>query len=120
MAKKNLLEETIEDIARSGHAVEQIVFIGSERSGHSCTWDEFRSLADVTYDDGFGAQIVALDLVIVFSDGTKMWRHEYAGSEGWEYSTPFKMPKHLKPMSRLVANEAEVGWVTLANMNADR
>lgn len=51
----NLLKETLEDIKHSGHEIADIVFIGSQNSGYSCTWLEFEKLADQEYDDGFGA-----------------------------------------------------------------
>lgn len=113
----NLLNETIEDIAESGHKVEDIIFIGSEESGHSCTWDEFVLLADREYDDGFGAQEVADDLVIVFSDRSKMWRHEYDGSEYWAYSRPFNAPPEKKPIKSLFVPSERVGWMSLGGIN---
>jgi len=116
----NLLKETIEDIKQSGHKPDDIVFIGSERSGYSCTWDEFTKLADRDYDSGFGAQKVARDLIIVFSDGTKMWRHEYDGSENWDYSSPFKMPRETKPVTNLFVPPERVGWMGLAEINAEK
>lgn len=112
----NLLSETIEDIANAGKTPEQIIFIGSEQSGHQCTWAEFQVLADVEYDRGFGAQKVASDLIIAFSDGSKMWRHEYDGSERWGYSTPFEAPAKAKPINRLVVKGDQVGWRTLADV----
>lgn len=114
----NLLKETKETIAASGHTEADIVFIGSEESGHECTWDEFCLLADVEYDDGFGAQEVAEDLIIVFSDGQKLWRDEYDGSEGWMYSTQFKRPEKALPITRLTVNKTNfVGWADLADLN---
>lgn len=114
----NLLQETIADIEESEHTPDDIIFIGSETSGHSCTWEEFSLMADQDYDDGYGAQEVAEDLIIVFSDGSKMWRHEYDGSESWLYSTPFKMSKDLKPITRLICDPVKhIGWKTLANLN---
>lgn len=110
----NLLKETIEHIERSGHTLENITFIGSEETGHSCTWNEYSELADLEYDSGFGAQEVATDLVIVFSDGTQMWRHEYDGSEWWDYSKPFEMPSQLKPITTLCNGGM---WEDLAEMN---
>ena len=115
----NLLEETIEDIARSGHKPEDIIFIGSEASGHRCTWEEFQALANVDYDAGYGAQEIASDLIIVFRDGAKMWRHEYDGSERWDYSEPFKMPEQSLPIKRLKVPADRVGWCDLAECNAD-
>lgn len=97
----NLLQETKTDIADSGHEPQDIIFIGSESSGRSCTWDEFQILANHEYDSGFGAQEVAADLVIVFADGQKMWRNEYDGSECWAFSKPFVMPENLHPITNL-------------------
>lgn len=112
----NLLKETIECIKESGHTVNQIVFIGSEKSGHSCTWEEFEILANKEYDNGYGRQKVAKDLIIVFSDGQKMWRGEYDGSEWWEFSTPFKMPETKKPIKNLFS---EFGCYSLEPLNEE-
>jgi hypothetical protein len=97
----NLLQETTECIARSGHTPEDAIFIGSTESGHGCTWDEFRSLADFDYDPGFGAAEVPTDLRIVFSDGSDMRRGEYDGQEWWEYSKPFVRPSEPKAIHTL-------------------
>lgn len=115
----NLLTETLEDIKRSGHEVCDIIFIGSVESGHSCTWDEFAVMADREYDDGYGAQEVAMDLIIAFSDKTTMWRHEYDGSECWEYSKPFVMPIEQKPIKHLFVDDIDrVGWCNLSELNS--
>lgn len=84
----NLLSETRADIAASGPAVGDVVFIGSYDAKYSLTWAEFERLADVEYDSGFGSAEVATDLIIRFSDGKSMWRHEYDGSENWDYEPP--------------------------------
>lgn len=97
----NLLQETLEDIKDSGHTLQDVIFIGSEESGHSCTWEEFEKLADRDYYAGHGAQEVATDLIIVFSDGAKMWRGEYDGAEWWCYSSPFVQPAVTKPIANL-------------------
>lgn len=114
----NLLKETVESITESGHTPEDVVFIGSEASGHECTWEQFQRLADVDYDAGFGAQKVASDLVIVFRDGQSMNRSEYDGSECWNVMAPFKRPKKSLPITRLIVTEDRVGWCTLAECNA--
>lgn len=111
----NLLEETIDAIEESGHSPDDIIFIGSEESGHSCTWGEFQQLADREYDSGFGWQEVANDLIVVFSDGQKLWRGEYGGSEWWNFSKPFKMPKQKKPIGNLFAR---IGWESLEVINS--
>jgi hypothetical protein len=109
-----LITETKEAIKRSGHKIADIIFIGSEVSGHSCTWKEFEQLANFDYDSGFGSQEVATDLIIVFSDGAKMWRDEYDGSEGWAYSSPFKMPTKFKPITTLCNGDS---WASIEEMN---
>lgn len=114
----NLLKETKDAIASSRHTEADIVFIGSEATGHECTWAEFCTLADVEYDAGFGAAEVAKDLCIVFSDGQKMWRGEYDGSEWWEHSTQFKRPEKALPIARLtVVGTDKLGSETLAGLN---
>lgn len=113
----NLLQETQDAIRSSGHTPEDIIFIGSEESGHQCSWEEFCHLADVEYDEGFGAQRVATDLIVVFEDGQKLWRGEYDGSEWWEHSTPFVQPSASLPISRLVVPEERTGWASLAECN---
>jgi len=114
---KNFLKETIEDIEKSGHTIKDIVFIGSQESGHSCTWDEFCLLADREYDNWYGHSEVADDLIIVFKDGMKMWRREYDGFEWWEYSKPFIMPEVKLKITRLICEE-EVGWRSLNELNS--
>lgn len=114
---KNLLQETKEAIKSSGHKKSDIVFIGSEKTGHECTWAEFCKLADVEYNAGYGAAKVAQDLVVVFADGQKLWRREYDGLEWWEHSTPFVRPKRKLPINSLVVPKERVGWMDLAEIN---
>lgn len=109
----NLLKETLAAIMESGHTPNQIAFIGSEESGHSCTWPEFEKLADFEYDNSYGAQEVASDLIVVFSDGTKLWRGEYDGSEWWEFSSPFVPPTEHKPITKLAGGM----WASLSDLN---
>jgi len=98
---KNLLVETKKAIKGSGHSIKDIIFIGSQKTGYECTWEQFKTLADKNYDCGFGGDVVSSDLIVVFSDGQKMWRGEYDGSEWWEYSTPFIKPKIRKRITDL-------------------
>lgn len=69
------LEITKAAIADSWHTPNDIIFIGSLVSGHSCTWNEFCDLADFDYDS------VAIDLRIVFKDNTYLYRDAKPGSE---------------------------------------
>jgi len=116
---RNLLIETKNAIKDSNHNLGQIIFIGSEESGHSCTWSEFCCLANQEYDSGYGAQQVACDLIIAFDDGQKMWRNEYDGSEGWEYSTPLKISPQKKTIKYLFVFGNKVGWESLQRLHEE-
>ena len=113
----NLLQETMEDIKKSGHKISDIYFIGSEDGLYECTWSEFLSLADFEYHAGFGAQEIAGDLIIVFKDGQTMTRGEYDGSEWWQYSKPFKKQKTTKPIKRLENSKESIGWYSIQEIN---
>lgn len=97
----NLLKETLEDIGESGYTPGDIIFIGSVGGKLRCTWEQFAALADREYDDGYRCQEVASDLIIVFSDKSKLYRAEYDGSEWWVYDRVFEMPEHVKPVTNL-------------------
>jgi len=112
----NLLTETRREIEAFERTPADVVFIGSLASGHRCTWDEFVRLADFDYDDGYGAQEVASDLVIVFRDGSLLQRHEYGGSEGWEFVST-TIPAESRPIRTL--GGPEVAWSTLAELNQE-
>lgn len=111
----NLLTETKAAIKDSGHKPADIVFIGSSDAEYRCTWAEFQKVANVQYDSGYGAQEVATDLVIRFSDGKSMWRHEYDGSEYWEYDPPANVDysKPGKPITVLAGNY----WPSMAALH---
>jgi len=116
----NFLKETNDGIKRSGHTTDDIIFIGARISGHRCTWEQFTMLADFEYDAGFGAAQIATDLIVVFQDGSSMWRSEYDGSEWWGYSEPFIDPQESHEITRLsVIGTNLVGWCSLYELNAE-
>jgi len=110
----NLLDETIEDFKVFKLSYKDIIFIGSEETGHSCTWSEFQDLANIEYDSGYGGQEIASDLIIVFKNGAIMSRSEYDGSEAWILSKPFKMPQVKQKIYGLKAHQ---GWLSLAEIS---
>lgn len=85
-----LLEETIESLANCNLTPSDVEYVGNEQ--FYCTWDEFSELANHDYDNGFGANEVSLFLEIV---GKDWWleRHEYDGSEWWEFKSMPEKPK---------------------------
>ena len=111
----NLLQETLEAIALADMTPEDVVFIGSLISGHSCSWEEFTALADREYDAGYGRQEVAEDLTIVFRGGARLERREYDGSEWWELVRVTKTLE-AKPLKTIFVGE-KGGWCTLAELN---
>ena len=63
---KNLLEETVLFIHDTNHVIENVSWVGSMDGKYAITWDAFTEISDVLYDDGYGSQEVAADLVVVF------------------------------------------------------
>ena len=116
----NFLEETKSKIEEAGCSTDDIIFIGSEKSGHSCTWDEFCAFANVAYDNSYGRVEVATDLTIVFKNKTRLVREEYDGSEWWEIIKPFKMPKATYKIDNLFRAFAKRTYEeTLAELELD-
>lgn len=83
----NLLEETLGFLAKNKLTKDDVCWIG-DGNGY-CDWDYFAANANFKYDGGFGAEFINRDLVVV---GKDWWleRHEYDGSEWWEYK---KLPE---------------------------
>lgn len=80
----NLLSETIEQLTVEGLAPDDVAWVGSNDGKQATDWAGFVALADRDYRAGFGINEVALSLVVV---GHDWWleRHEYDGSEWWEF-----------------------------------
>lgn len=79
----NLFAETLEKLKENGKTFNDVLWCGSYEC--SMTPEEFKKIAELTeYDEGYGGQEVANDLIVV---GADFWleRHEYDGSEWWEY-----------------------------------
>lgn len=109
----NLYSEIVKKLKTFGKTVDDIEFV----CGESFCVDvkEFLEIAKKTnYDAGYGAQEVAHDLLIV---GKDWWleRHEYDGSEWFEYKTMPKKPEKEKHIKRLAFGL----WDSLEKMNDD-
>lgn len=87
---RNLKTETIEDLKQNGKTLKDVLWCGNEDFGWF-TIEDFLELANKYYDNGYGGAEVIKDLYIV---GEDFWleRHEYDGSEWWEYKTMPKKP----------------------------
>jgi hypothetical protein len=108
----NLLEETKRILQKTGHTLSDIVWVGCE--DYRIEIDQFIELADVVYDDGYGSEEVATDLLVV---GADWWleRHKYDGSEWWEYKTIPQMPEEVRSVDRVVATDRWGGTLTRIN-----
>jgi hypothetical protein len=111
----NLLEETIANINGSDHSVEDVDWIGSRDGEYAMSWAEFEKIADFEYNDGYGAAEIAVDLVVVFKDGSYMVRQEYDGSESWEFMEILTKKEKTKPITNLGGEEQM--WPKLAELN---
>ena len=87
----NLKEETLEELESHGYSIGDVAWVGSD--DYEIPVDRFWELADVEYDSGFGCQEVATDLMVVLDDGSWLERHEYDGSEWWEYKRTPERPR---------------------------
>ena len=95
----SLLQETIDTLKENEKTPEDVVWVGSVAFG-SFNWAEFTKLANIDYYDSFGSQEIAKDLLVV---GKDWWleRHEYDGSEWWEYKDYPKQPDKRIPTTLL-------------------
>ena len=79
----NFLRETIESIGETNHSEQDVMFVGSADGEYRVSWDKFKEISNFEYDNGYGGQEVAYDLIVYFKDGSWLERYEYDGSERW-------------------------------------
>ena len=102
---KNLLKETIECLNENGKSTSDVLWVGrnyhiyktKEDVCYKSTWGNFTLKANFTYDAGFGGNEIPMDLIVV---GKDFWleRHEYDGSEWWEFKTMPVKPEETKEL----------------------
>ena len=121
---ENLLEETIKILKEYRKEISDIKWIGNY--DYYINIDDFLRVADTNYDSGYGGQEVAVDLFIV---GDDWWleRHEYDGSEWWEFKSipikPNKVLPNFKSLTEAQARENNLdvwGWSSLEKLNGIR
>lgn len=96
----NLLNETIRVLKEHGKEFSDIHYVCGDQF-EVLNFEELARQAD--YDDGYGGQEIAIDLKIV---GDNWWleRHEYDGSEWWEYKEKPQRPKSAVKMGKLTTD----------------
>jgi hypothetical protein len=83
--KVNLLQETLNELANNNLTSSNVEWVGSKCGKFKISWDDFVKIADIEYDNGFGGNEIASNLVVV---GKDWWlsREEYDGSEWWRFN----------------------------------
>jgi len=91
----NLLQETKNIIKFFGKFQKDVEWVGTQHVFMS--WGSFKKWADVDYDNSFGGEVINPDLLVV---GEDWWleRHEYDGSEWWEYKEKPEKPLHKQTL----------------------
>ena len=112
----NLLKETLEELKDNNLIPSDILWVGSKDGKFAITWEEFVNIADVEYNNGFGGQEIADDLVVV---GKNFWleRHEYDGAENWVYREKPVLAVNFKKFSNV---KSQNYWELLGEINQKR
>ena len=112
MSKVNLGNETLNRLHSYGYSINDISWIGSKDMVIPTT--NFMSIAfDTNYDNGYGSQEVASNLVVVMKDGSWFDRNEYDGSEWWEFHRCPSRPQQIVCINKL----SGIHWPTLESLN---
>jgi len=100
----NLLKETEEILTEHNLSNKDVLWVGSRDLWTA--WDNFKAVANVDYDSGYGVQEVMPDLLIV---GKYWWleRHEYDGLEWWEFKQLPERPDKNLTIKAVVRSEYE-------------
>jgi len=111
----NLLKETLEELERNKKTIDDVVWIGTRNI--EISKENFLVLADTDYDNGYGGQEVAINLIIV-GEGWWMERAEYDGSEWWAFKiSPERPPKKVSVKALTVHQSEEGSWSSLEDLN---
>lgn len=110
--ERNLLEETKAILEKNGKFLDNVKWIGCKN--FKIFIEDFIKAADHIYNSGYGAPEVATDLLVV---GEDFWleRHEYDGSEWWEFKSIPACPTETRHIRTLMNG----CWDTLEELNAE-
>ena len=80
----NLKDETLKILNKHDKTWDDVEWVGNIYQNVTVDKDKFLILANREYDNGYGGNEISLNLVVV---GKDFWleRHEYDGSEWWEF-----------------------------------
>lgn len=118
---RNLLEETLGVLSANGKKPEDVYWVGTPELNTG--WSEFVKIANVEYNPGYGSQEVATDLLVV-GNGWWLERHEYDGSEWWEFKNQPLATTEKTNLIAVTTEQAEqlgfdvsCGWNDLQKIN---
>lgn len=114
----NLLKETTDVLKKYDKTTDEVLWVGSIDGEYAITWDEFMEIAgEINYDDGYGGQEIATDLIIV---GDNWWfeRSEYDGSEWWEFKTIPKKQLNAKKFTTIYTGP--MAWQSIHELETKR
>ena len=97
----NLLQETREELRSNGYTPQDVAWVGSRNGKYVGTWEDFVRIANRRYNPGYGSNQVSLELVVVLLDGAWLERHEYDGSEWWEFKRTPEMQQQTHPITEV-------------------
>lgn len=109
----NLYTETMQALESYGHTLDDVSWVGSWDGKYRIPVEEMETVFDVDYDNGYGGQEIATDLVIVGEDWW-MTRGEYDGSEWWSYHVKPVASEHARPFSTVCNGDT---WSSIEEMN---
>ena len=96
----NLYKETLHILEENNKSIDDIDFLILVDCDDSNIWDvkdeDYYSTDDIqkfilwcnrysNYDDEFGGVEIPINVMVIFKDNSWIERHEYDGSEWWEY-----------------------------------
>ena len=92
MSGINLWEETLDKLKVSNKTIDDVCYIICQN--YIIPIDEYKKIADCTYDNGYGLPVVNVDLKIV---GDDWWleREEYDGSEWFSFKQKPQIGKYF-------------------------
>jgi hypothetical protein len=100
----NFYDETWEAIHESGHTPYEVRFVGSVVTAEELPWRVFMEMVKVIeYDPSYGDQHIRKDLVIIFTDGSRLERFEYDGSEKWVHVKHIMIPETTTEMKGVLS-----------------
>lgn len=104
-------DELVNALKLHNYVLSDVYWVGSADGKYAMNISDFLNLfGDLTYDEGYGGQEIASDLVVSMGEGAWFERAEYDGAENWEFKCEPIMDSP-KSFTRIKADTT--GWRTL-------